>query len=115
MARIRTVKPSFWSDERVADLSRDARLLCVGLISFADDEGRFLATPAAIAGYIYPHDNLPTSRIVRWLAELEDTGIVLTYTINGHRYGMFPNYRRHQRISHPQDSTFPPPNGAFHA
>ena len=114
MARIRTVKPAFWSDERVADLSRDARLLCVGLISFADDEGRFVASTAAIRGYVYPHDNISLAKIQQWLTELEATGIVLTYTVNSHQYGMFPNYRRHQKINRPTPSTFPPPNGHNH-
>jgi DNA replication protein DnaT len=114
MPRIRTIKPTFWSDEAVANLTRDARLLALGLISFADDEGRFLASPAAIAGYIYPHDVVPPARVRRWLAEVQSTGIVLLYTANGLEYGMFPNYRKHQRISHPQPSTFPHPNGQIH-
>ena len=114
MPRIRTVKPSFWSDEAVANLSRDARLLLLGLISFADDDGRFLASVTAINGYVYPHDDIPPARIRRWLNEIEQAGIVHLYTANAHQYGVLPNYRRHQRISHPQVSTFPPPNGQVH-
>lgn len=109
MARIRSIKPSFWADEKVADLSRDARLLMIGLISFADDEGRFLASTAAIAGFAFPHDDLPAARVRKWLGELEAVGIVLLYCVNGHQYGAFPNWTKHQKISHPNPSLMPPP------
>lgn len=108
MARIRTLKPSFWADESVADLSRDARLLAIGLISFADDEGRFLASTAAIAGYVFPHDDLPPRLIRRWLDEVEAVGIVRLYSVRKHEYGAFPNWR-HQKINRPSPSLLPPP------
>jgi hypothetical protein len=60
MARIRTIKPSFWGSPTVAKLSRDARLLAVGLISMADDDGRFLCSTAAVNGYVFPNDDLPS-------------------------------------------------------
>lgn len=110
MARIRTIKPSFWSDERVSDLSRDARLLLVGLISFADDDGRFAASIPAIIGYVFPYDDLPAPKVRKWLEEIASVGVIRLYRINNREYGYFPNYRTHQRISHPQPSTFPPPS-----
>lgn len=109
MARIRTFKPSFWADEDIAELSRDARLLCLGLISFADDEGRFLASTAAISGYVYPHDDLPATKVRRWLDEVEKAGIVRLYSVNRREYGVFPNWGRHQKISHPAPSILPAP------
>jgi hypothetical protein len=109
MARIRSLKPSFWSDEAVADLSRDARLLLIGLISFADDDGRFLASTSAIAGYIYPHDDLSTVKIRKWLDEIASVGIIRLYTVNRREYGHFPKWSTHQRINKPQPSTLPRP------
>lgn len=109
MPRIRTIKPSFWGDEAVADLSRDARLVLVGLISSADDEGRFLASHSAIAGYLFPHDDIAPTKLRRWLDEIEATGIVRFYSVNRREYGAFPNWKKHQRISKPQPSTLPEP------
>jgi hypothetical protein len=107
--RIRSIKPSFWSDDAVADLSRDARLLLIGLISFADDDGRFLASISAIAGYVFPHDDMPAAKIKRWLDEIAAVGIVVLYTVKDRDYGYFPHYRDHQRISKPQPSPLPHP------
>ena len=43
MARIRTIKPQFWDDLKIGRLSRDARLLYIGLWNFADDLGVVIA------------------------------------------------------------------------
>jgi hypothetical protein len=114
MARIRTIKPQFWGSADVGRMTRDARLLAIGLISMADDDGRFLASPAAILGYVYPNDDgLTPARVKKWLQELEGIGFAVFYEIDGGRYGCLPNYRKHQRISHPQASPLPaPPKGA---
>jgi hypothetical protein len=122
MARIRTVKPSFWSD--VAPLTRDARLLAVVLLSFADDEGRFIASPSALIGYGYPHDDDVThAKVRKWLAEIVKYSQSATssvprlhlYSVDGLEYGLLVNYNKHQRISHPQPSSLPPPQGElFH-
>jgi len=113
VARIRTIKPSFWGDGAVCRISRDARLLMLGLISMADDEGRFLGSTAAINGYVFPNDDLPPTRVKRWLAEIEKAGLVHIYSIDGIAYGCFLTYSKHQRISHPQASTLPPPQGVL--
>jgi hypothetical protein len=109
MARIRSIKPSLWSDQRVAQLSRDARLLFLGLISSADDSGRFLASPQVILGYVYPHDRIPPAKIQKWLDEIASVGLIVLYQPNGLQYGAFRSGARHQRISHPQPSTIPAP------
>jgi len=109
MARIRTIKPSFWGDEAVADLTRDARLLLIGLISSADDEGRFLASLSAISGYVFPHDDIAPTKLRRWLDEIERAGIVRFYSVSRREYGAFPNWDKHQVINRPQRSNLPEP------
>lgn len=114
MARIRTIKPSFWAS--VAHMSRDARLFALGLISVADDAGRFVATPSAVFGYAYPHDTgLTQKHFDKWMKEVctpkpgDDVALVILYSHNGFQHGYFPKYRNHQRISHPQPSALPAP------
>ena len=109
VARIRTIKPSFWADEAVADLTRDARLLLIGLISSADDQGRFLASHSAISGYVFPHDDIAPVKLRKWLDEIEQAGVVRFYSVSRREYGSFPNWKKHQRISKPQPSALPEP------
>lgn len=109
MPRIRTIKPGLWSDAKVASLSHDARLLLIGLISFADDEGRFIASPAAVRGYVYPHDHVTDGYVRRQLDAVAKAGIVWLYTADGLEVGCFPTWSRHQRINRPTPSVIPPP------
>lgn len=110
MARIRTIKPSFWGDDAISRMSRDARLLAIGLISMADDYGRFIATPQAVLGYVFPHDeDISQPKFKRLMREVEQAGIATTYKVDGRQYGYLPKWRNHQRISHPQPSPLPDP------
>jgi len=108
MARIRSVKPSFWGNKKICTTSFEARLLAVGLISMQDDEGRFLASVSAVKGYVYPNDDaLPDAKVRRWMRELERSRFVVLYEVDGIKYGQVD--KREQRISHPQASPYPPP------
>lgn len=108
-ARIRTIKPQFWGSHDTSRLSIHARLLFIGLISMADDEGRFLASPNSVNGFVFPNDDLPPARIRKLLDECADVGVIRLYQIQGINYGLIPTFRAHQRVSHPQPSALPPP------
>ena len=111
MARIRTIKPEFWGSPDVARLSRDARLLLIGLFSMADDDGRFLASPNAIIGHVYPNDeNVTAAQVRKWLNECSERDEpVHLYEAEGIRYGCMPNWHKHQRINRYTASRMPEP------
>ena len=90
-------------------MSRDARLLTIGLISFADDDGRFVGTPAAIRGYVYPFDRLTDHVIQRWLDEIKPSKVVEFYRVEGRDYGHFPHWKDQQSIDRRTPSPLPPP------
>lgn len=110
MPRIRTVKPTFWGSGATARLSRDARLLTLGLISFADDDGRFLASTAAVNGFVFPNDELPPTKVRKWLEEITSIGLIHEYQRDGVRYGCFPSWHEHQVINRYTPSTLPEPD-----
>lgn len=55
MARIRTVKPEFWADEKLGPMDPVTRLVFLGLISMADDGGRLLDSVKVIDAFIFPY------------------------------------------------------------
>lgn len=77
MARIRSIKPEFWTDEKVVELSFAARLLFVGLWNFADDDGRMVYSPKKIKMQVFPADTLDISELV---GEIRRKKLVLLYT-----------------------------------
>ena len=103
-----------WSDEAVGAVSRDARLLFIGLITLADDEGRFRALPSLVLGHAFPYDADAPKRLAKWIAELEQASLLVTYQAGEHTYGYLPGWSN-QRLNRPVDSKLPaPPNhGTF--
>ena len=87
-ARIRSVKPEIWLSPQVMELSRDARLLFVGLITQADDEGR--------------------------RQQQRVDGTIPLYEAPGHGslYQLL-TFNAHQKINRPTASRFPEPHGSL--
>jgi len=110
MARMRVLKPELPGHEKLAKVSRDARLLFVWIITDCDDVGRFMAAPKRLAGHLYPYDDDVTgSDVSMWLGELVRVGLVELYTIDGGQFGHLPGWTKHQNPSHPSPSRIPPP------
>jgi len=99
-----------WADERVGRISRDARVLFVGLITLADDEGRFRALPSVILGHIFPYDNDAARKLTGWVDELLSQGLVEVYSHDDMPYGVIPKWLKHQKISHSRPSILPSPS-----
>lgn len=112
MARIRSVKPSIWSDERFIELSRDARLLFLGMISNADDAGRLVASGVALIGAVFPHDKVTITQVEKWRDEIATTGLAVVYASGRGTFASLPGYPKHQRIQKKQPSSLPPPPGS---
>jgi hypothetical protein len=111
VARIRQLKPEFWTDDKVAGLSRDARLLFLGLWTEADDDGRLVDSTKLLAGSLFPFDDDVTpKRLGTWLEEIISQGLVRRYTRGAASYLYIVNFKRHQKIAHPRRSSLPPPD-----
>ena len=108
MGRIRTIKPEFWSDEKVGELKRDERLLFIGLLNLADDEGVLKATPAFIKGQIFAYDeDLTISDVRSWLDGLIIAKMLLPFEHNSERFFLIRTFGDHQKINRPTPSKIP--------
>lgn len=63
MARIRTIKPEFWSSEQVMESRPLARLLFIGLWNFCDDGGNHPLSPRTIKALVFPGDDITTEAV----------------------------------------------------
>ena len=110
MARMRVLKPELPGHEKLAKVSRDARLLFVWIITDCDDQGRFMASPKRLAGALFPYDDdVEASDVDRWLVELRSVGLVETWEFDGGKFGCLPAWKKHQNPSHPSPSRIPDP------
>lgn len=106
MARIRTIKPEFWTDEKVVGLSSLARLAFIGLWNFVDDEGRAAHSPMRLKMQILPAEPADFSEL---LGELRGASLISIYTVDGKEYLQVNGFSRHQKIDHRSKSKIPPP------
>lgn len=98
MARIRTIKPEFWSSEQVVDCSAMARLLFIGLWNFCDDAGIHPANERRIKMSVFPGDDIDSATIRRLVGELETNGLIEVYDAEGHEYLQVTGWDKHQKI-----------------
>lgn len=106
MARIRSIKPEFWTDEKVVELSAFARLLFIGLWNFADDEGRMVCSPKRIKMQIFPSDSVDCSAL---LGEIRGESLIELYVVDGQEYLQINGFTKHQKVDKRTPSKLPPP------
>ena len=98
--RIRTIKPSFWTDIKMSQLSEAARLTYIGLWCYADDDGVFAADPRLVKAALYPlDDNFTVLRVNDILSECSLRAHCILYEVAGEMYGYIPNFKKHQKIN----------------
>ncbi len=70
MARIRTIKPEFWTSEQIMECSPMARLLFIGLWNFCDDRGVHPVAYKTLKAEVFPADDILASDVERLVTEL---------------------------------------------
>lgn len=107
MARIRTIKPEFFTSEDIVERSPFARLLYVALWCEADKEGRLVWKPKTFKMRYLPADDVD---VVALCQELIDAGLVVLY---GSGFAHIPAFKAHQHINpRESDSLLPDPDAS---
>ena len=110
MARIRSIKPEFWTSEQIAECSPNARLLFIGMWNFCDDYGVHPAKVGSLKMQVFPADDFTKSDISAMVQELIKNGLIVEYSVNGESYWFVTGWDKHQR---PERKTglWPRPDG----
>jgi hypothetical protein len=107
MARIRTIKPEFFSSEDIVTLTPLARLFYVSLWCEADREGRLEWRPGTLKMRYFPGDNCKVEKLGD---ELAGRGLIVFYTYGGKQYAAIPTFKEHQVINNRESpSVIPEP------
>jgi len=106
MARIRSIKPEFFTSETIANLAIEARLLFIGLWTIADDQGALLDSPRQILGNVFPRDEtIAEEHVAEWLNEIADEKLIIRAHVNNRHVIVVRCWFEHQLISHPGKKT----------
>ena len=111
MARIRTVKPEFWSSEQVMSCCPLARLLFIGIWNFCDDGGNHPLSARTIKALVFPGDDITVEEVSGLLGELEGANLTLSYWVDGKNYLHVRGWK-HQKIEK-KNFKYPAPPSEF--
>ncbi|MDR5790310.1 hypothetical protein P9281_27570 [Caballeronia sp. LP003] len=129
MARIRTIKPEFWTNPQLARCSYPARLLFIGTWNFADDHGNLPRDPIRLKMQVFPGDEIEVEPLI---VSLIEEGLLLEYSVNVTdnsvndpanlasfaeaflgRFLHIPTFAKHQVINRPGKPLYPLPDKAL--
>jgi hypothetical protein len=99
MARARNIKPAFFTNDLVAEMTPWSRLLFIGLWTLADREGRVHYRPKKIKMELFPGDTIDVEPLI---LELVSHGFVSTYISDGIDVLEVVNFVKHQN-PHPKE------------
>ena len=96
MARIRTIKPEFFTSEDITSLTPLSRLFYVSLWCESDRLGRLEWKPGTFKLRYFPADSCD---ILAMGKELSDAGLIVLYEADGKTYAEIPTFEEHQVIN----------------
>lgn len=105
MARIRTIKPEFFTSEDIVSLTPLARLFYVSLWCESDREGRLSWRPKTLKMRYLPGDNCDIDALAQ---ELSDSGLIAIYEVDGKLYAEIPSFKNHQVINNRESESILP-------
>ena len=105
MARIRTIKPEFFTSEDITSLTPLARLFYVSLWCEADRDGRISWRPVTLKQRYLPADSVSIDALA---GELISSGLVILYEIEGKTYAEIPSFKNHQVINNRESESILP-------
>ncbi len=106
MARIRTIKPEFFTDSKVLRLTPLARLFYVSLWCEADKQGRLKWDPETLKYRYLPADKAKPEDLGQ---ELVNGGLIRLYEVDGQIHADIPGFIRHQVINNRESESSLPP------
>jgi hypothetical protein len=108
MPRIRSIKPEFWQDTRMARLPALDRMVFICLWSMADDEGRLEGDAETVRRFgSFREDSREVASALATLAKLSR---IVIYEVEGNPYIAIRHFNRHQKIDKPSQSKLPDPS-----
>lgn len=100
MARIRSIKPEFWTSEQIVDCSPITRLLFIGMWNFCDDGGNHPASARTLKMEVFPGDDISIDQVQKCVDELIRNELIILYESEGKGYWHVTGWK-HQKIDRP--------------
>jgi len=112
MARGRMIHTQIWRSEKFSAFGLRERLLWIGLVTNADDQGRGQAHPNLVRSDVFPLEDVPIPEIVGALEAFQAHGMLILYQGDDKHLYQVVNWWEYQgAMSWAWPSKYPPPDG----
>lgn len=112
MARGRMIHTQIWRSEKFSEFGLRERLLWIGLITNADDQGRGQAHPNLVRSDVFPLEDVPIPEIVSALEAFQARDMLILYRGDDKHLYQVVNWWEYQgAMSWAWPSKYPPPDG----
>ena len=91
--RARNIKPAFFTNDELAELSPITRLLFIGMWCMADRSGRMKDRPKKIKAEVLPFDDC---NVEQSITDLAAAGFITRYAVEGNNYIQISKFEKHQ-------------------
>lgn len=105
MARIRTIKPEFFTSNDIVSLTPLSRLFYISLWCESDREGRLNWNTKTFKMRYLPADNCNIDDLAN---ELIEAGLIVVYEIDDKKYAEIPSFKNHQVINNRESESVLP-------
>lgn len=95
------IKPKFWDDAKIGKISRDARLVYIGMWNFCDDLGVIRADSVWIKSKIFPFDQMQIQQFDKICQEILRNGFISLFSYRDEKFYYLPKFSLHQTINKP--------------
>lgn len=106
------IDDKFFLSEKFCAMPATWRLMLIGMVVKADDQGRITAHPAMLRSLVMPFEDIPLKEVEAFLNRLVELNTIVIYEGAGAKLAQFVNwwnYQEHMQYAEP--SKFPPPDG----
>jgi hypothetical protein len=94
------ISQEVFTDEKFMDLSFEGRLLWIGLIVNADDDGRLRGSAKVLKAGLFPADDIGMNVIEKLLQIMNNRRMISWYTVDESQYIQINNWQKYQFIRH---------------
>ena len=96
MARIRCIKPEYFTSSDITSLTPLSRLFYIALWCESDRDGRLKWNIGTLKSRYFPDDDCDISSMAD---ELVCSGLIIIYEVDGKKYAEIPTFTQHQVIN----------------
>lgn len=101
------IDPAIWTSDQFMKLSYRQRLIFIGLISNADDEGRLRGEAKKIKALIFPGDEISFEEIENDLIFITQANLIQRWKENGETFIELPKWKDYQNLNYKTASHLP--------